>query len=316
MKVAVTGATGIVGRFVVAKLLQEGVYVHALVRRESDREGLADVRWHEGDLKDATAVEGLVTEADAVVHCAFQHEPGRYRGGEGQDRFEFWRANLLGSVELMERARLAGAQRLVLISSRAVFGRDSPGKWATEETRPVPDTHYGALKLALEAHASAFAQADGFCCVGLRSTGVYGLTQPIERSKWFDLAIAVRSGRALPAARLATEVHGMDLAAAVWLLLTSRVKDVAGRSFNCSDLVVDTHDVMVRLAENAGATAAPPPPAQNVIQHPMRSDALQRLGWQPGGRPLLLRTIDELAVAAALRTRQQREREETNRERP
>ena len=297
MKVAVTGVTGIVGRFIAAKLLQESVDVHALVRPSSDRDDLAEVHWHEGDLTDATATCRLVEEADAVVHCAFQHEPGRYRGGEGNDRFGFWRTNLLASLELMERARLAGVGRLVLISSRAVFGGESPEGWVTEETRPVPDTHYGALKLALEAHASAFSQADGFCCVGLRPTGVYGLTHPVQRSKWFNLAEAVVGGTPLPQARLATEVHGRDVAAAVWLLLTAPADQVAGRSFNCSDLLVDTRDVTQRLGERIGRPIEVPP-ASNVVHHPLSSTALQALGWQPGGRELLMRTIDELATAA------------------
>ena len=297
MKVAVTGITGIVGRFVAAKLLQEGVDVHALVRPSSDRGNLAGVHWHEGDLTDAAATCRLVDGADAVVHCAFQHEPGRYRGGEGYDRFGFWRTNLLGSLELMERARLVGVGRLVLISSRAVFGGASPEGRVTEETRPVPDTHYGALKLALEAHASAFAHADGFCCVGLRPTGVYGLTYPVQRSKWFDLAEVVASGAILPPARLATEVHGRDVAAAVWLLLTAPADQVAGKSFNCSDLLVDTRDVMRRIGERVGRPVEVPP-APNVVRHPMSSAALQALGWQPGGRGLLMRTIDELAAAA------------------
>ena len=297
MKIAVTGITGIVGRFVAAKLLREGAHVYALARPSSDRHGLTQVRWHEGDLTDAAAVANLVDEADAVVHCALQHEPGRYRGGEGDDRFGFWRTNLLASVELMERARLAGAQRLVLISSRAVFGVESPPDWVTEETRAVPDTHYGALKLALEAHASAFAQADGFCCASLRPTGIYGLTHPPQRSKWFNLAEAVASGAPLPAARLATEVHGADVAAAVWLLLTAPKDQVAGRSFNCSDLLVDTRDVVKRLGERFGVPVETPPAPQNVVRHPMRSAALKTLGWKPGGRELLMQTIDELASA-------------------
>ena len=161
----------------------------------------------------------------------------------------------------------------------------------------MPDTHYGALKLALEAHASAFAHADGFCCVGLRPTGVYGLTHPVQRSKWFDLAEAVAIGATLPPARLATEVHGGDVATAVWLLLTARADQMAGKSFNCSDLLVDTRDVMKHFGEWFGRPVEVPP-AANVVRHPMSSAALQALGWQPGGRELLMRTIDELAAAA------------------
>ncbi len=63
-------------------------------------------------------------------------------------------------------------------------------------TAPIPNTHYGALKLALEAHASAFAAADGVCYASLRPTSVCGLVRPVARSKWFDLARAVTRRRA------------------------------------------------------------------------------------------------------------------------
>ena len=144
----------------------------------------------------------------------------------------------------------AGVTRLVLLSSRAVFGQPSPpGSWVDDDTRPVPDTHYGALKLALEAHASAFAAVHGVCFCSLRPTGVYGVTYPVERTKWLDLALRLARNEPLPEARLATEVHGEDVAAAVWILLTAQADLVTGRAFNCSDLAVDTHDVMAALAE-------------------------------------------------------------------
>ena len=297
MKVAVTGATGIIGRFVVARLQAEGVATRALVRASSDCGGLpGDVQYVLGDMTDADSLTTLVDDVDAVVHCAYAHAPGRYRGGEAEDRFAFWRTNLLAGVELMERARLAGVKRLVLLSSRAVFGRDTPAAdWVDDETRPVPDTHYGALKLALEAHASAFSSTDGVCYASLRPTGVYGITQPVENSKWFDLARAIVNGAALPPARRATEVHGVDVASAVWTMLTAPAEAVAGRTYNCSDLMIDTGDVMERLAHELGVAAELPEPAPNHVQHPMRSTALQALGWQPGGEKRLAGTISELA---------------------
>ncbi len=297
MKVAVTGATGIIGRFVVARLQAEGVAIRALVRASSDCGGLpGDVQYVLGDMTDSDSLTTLVDDVDAVVHCAYAHAPGRYRGGEAEDRFAFWRTNLLAGVVLMERARLAGVKRLVLLSSRAVFGRNtSAADWVDDDTGPVPDTHYGALKLALEAHASAFSSADGVCYASLRPTGVYGITQPVENSKWLDLARAIVNGAALPPARRATEVHGADVASAVWTMLTAPAETVAGRAFNCSDLMVDTSDVMARLARELGVAPELRDPARNRVQHPMRSTALQALGWQPGGEERLARTISELA---------------------
>ncbi|MCY3811230.1 MAG: NAD(P)-dependent oxidoreductase [Gammaproteobacteria bacterium] len=297
MRIAVTGATGIVGRFVVARLHAKGATVRALVRSSSARAGLPpETRFVVGDLTDDGVLGELVEDVDAVVHCAYAHAPGRYRGGEGDDRFAFWRTNLLAGVGLMERARLAGVRRLVLLSSRAVFGRNTvAADWVDDDTRPVPDTHYGALKLALEAHVSAFSSADDVCYTSLRPTGVYGVTHPVENSKWFDLARAVASGAALPPARLGTEVHGIDVANAVWILLTSPPKAVAGRAFNCADLMVDTREVMAKLAQELDLPAQLPEAARNRVRHPMRTTALQALGWRPGGEERLARTISELA---------------------
>lgn len=304
-RVAVTGATGIVGRFVVERLAAEGVRIRALVRPTSDRRELPpDIEWVVGGMTDPSALRDLVDGTDAVVHCAYEHAPGRYRGGEGDDLPGYWRANLHGGVELMRTAVEAGVTRLALMSSRAVFGQPSPpGSRVDDDTRPVPDTHYGAMKLALEAHASAFAAVDGVCFCSLRPTGVYGLTYPLERTKWLDLALKLVRREPLPEARLATELHGRDVAAAVWMLLTAPTDDVAGRAFNCSDLTVDTHEVMAALAARLGVRCELPHAATNPLRNAMRSAGLQNLGWQPGGKALLERTLGELVGATRLTAR-------------
>ena len=300
MLVAVTGATGIVGRFVVERLAREGARIRALVRPASDRRELPPgVEWVVGGMTDSSALADLVDGSDAVVHCAYEHVPGRYRGGEDDDLPAFWRANLQGGMELMHRAREAGVGRLVLMSSRAVFGQNAPpGSWVDDDTRPVPDTHYGALKLALEAHASAFAAVDGVCFCSLRPTGVYGVTYPLERTKWLDLAFAQVRGERLPETRLATEVHGRDVAAAVWILLTAPAEAVSGRAFNCSDLTIDTRDVIAALAARLGIQREPPPVSTNPLRNSMRTAGLRDLGWQTGGEALLADTISELVTVA------------------
>ena len=306
MKVAVTGATGLVGGFVVERLLAEGAKVRGLTRREPVA-SFGAVDFVVGDITDGDIVDRLVTGVDAVVHCAYQHAPGKYRGGEADDRSAYWRANLLAGVELMERSRLAAVPRLVLLSSRAVFGRASPNpSGVDDDSLPVPDTYYGAMKLALEAHAAAFSAAEGVCYASLRPTGVYGLARPVERSKWFDIARALAGATreslpnvALPPPRRATEVHGRDVADAVWRLLGAPAHRIAGRTFNCSDIVVDNREVIAGLAERAGVSVSLPPSATNPLRHPMRTPGLAALGWQPGGRRLLAATLDGISAAAA-----------------
>lgn len=70
--IAVTGATGFIGSAIVTRLLQEGFRVNALVRSCSRKKcwhhpGLS---WVTGDLENREAMNRLLQDAEAVVHCA------------------------------------------------------------------------------------------------------------------------------------------------------------------------------------------------------------------------------------------------------
>ena len=299
MTAAVTGATGFVGRFVVERLIAEGVAVRAWRRPESDLRGLPSaIEWIEGDLDSPEAAEALVAGADMLVHSALDHVPGRYRRGEGEDVPHYLRSNVGGSLALLATARAAGVRRAVVMSSRAVFGA-----WPVEgrigDDHPVrPDTLYGAAKAAVEAFVQSWG-VEGWPIAALRPTGVYGTVVPHERSKWFDLVAEALAGKDLPA-RAGSEVHGRDVAEAVWRLLTAEPGRVAGRMFNCSDIVVSSRDV-VRLAHRAAGTGGPlpelSPPPQNIMECP----GLSELGVKFGGWPLLEETVSELVAAVRAR---------------
>ena len=296
MRVALTGATGVVGRFVAARLAREGCDIAALARPDSDRSGFGfPIGWIEGDLNDRAALASMLRGADALVHSAYDHIPGHYRGGEGDDVEGFWRTNLLGSLRLMHMADGAGVGRIVVLSSRAVFGR--PSKTRVGDMRATsPNTHYGALKAALEGLAGVYPRT---AC--LRPTGVYGITHPPCRSKWFDMARDVMDSRPITFARTSTEVHGEDVADAVWLLLTAPEADVEGRAFNCSDLVLTTREIAELMYAAHGVGISSRPMLPEVMPPPddiMRCDRLRGLGWRPGGRRRLQATIRDLLAAA------------------
>ncbi len=295
MKVALTGASGIVGRFIAARLAREGCDIVALARTGSDRTGFDfPVTWIEGDLDTEAAPHSLLRGTDALVHSAYDHVPGLYRGGEGDDVEGYWRTNLLGSLRLLHAANGCAVGRSVVLSSRAVFGRPS-GTRVGDSHPTSPDTHYGAHKVALEGLASVYPRTT---CI--RPTGVYGITHPASRSKWFDMARDVVAGRPVTTARTSTEVHGDDVAAAVWLLLTAREADVAGRAFNCSDLVVNTREIAERMYAARGIPSGARPALPQEMPPPdiiMRCDGLRSLGWRPGGRRRLQGTIRALLDA-------------------
>ncbi len=287
MTILVSGGRGIVGRFVFERLAAAG---HAVLTgtRQPAEEGERMLVLDPGrDQKDAFS--GI----DAFVHAAFDHVPGRYRGGEGDDPAGFRRRNLDGTIRLFEEARAAGVVRAVFLSSRAVYGKQVSGAELLETTQPHPDTLYGEIKLAAEEAALALS-GPGFAVAVLRVTGVYG--GPPERNKWTSMIRDWLAGREV-APRAATEVHGTDVAEAVRLMLDLPQDCVAGGVFNVSDMLVDTRDILGIVAETLGGARPLPPFADASTVNAMNTERLRSLGWRPGGPALLRREVEALARA-------------------
>jgi dihydroflavonol-4-reductase len=124
----VTGATGFVGWHVARVLKERGLTVRALVRdparlKESDAEP-----W-QGDLRDAESVRKAVTGCSVVCHVAAD-----YRLWARQPA-ELYEANVTGTRNVLEAARMTGVERVVYTSSVGCIGvpRDGIG----DEDQPV-----------------------------------------------------------------------------------------------------------------------------------------------------------------------------------
>jgi dihydroflavonol-4-reductase len=128
----VTGANGFLGSAVVRALLAEGRSVRAFVRPDSDRRNLAglDVEIAEGDLTDRASLASAVRGCEAVYHVAADYRLWV------RDAAPMYRANVDGSVNVLECAAGAGVQRLVYTSSVAVLGLN-PDRTPADETTPV-----------------------------------------------------------------------------------------------------------------------------------------------------------------------------------
>ena len=285
MRLAVTGGTGLVGRFLVEEALAAGDSVLSLTRRPPAPGFFPEAVEHAA--YDLTGAPPALDGVDALIHAGFSHVPGKYRGGEGDDPDGFLRANRDGTLRLFEAADRARVGRVIFLSSRAVYGDYPPGTELTEEMLPRPDTLYGQVKA--EAEAALAAMAGG---VTLRATGVYGPAGPGQRHKWADLFARFLAGAPIEPRR-GTEVHGADLAAAVRLALAAPADRLGDGVFNVSDLLLDRRDL---LAEVARATGCPHPlPAESeAAVSVMRCDRLAALGWRPGGMARLRATLPAL----------------------
>src|SRR5687767_9956369 len=154
MRIAVTGATGFLGRYIVNHLLRAGHDCRCWYRPGSDQGGFdqkagGKLEWIPGQLSDASAAGQLVRNTDAVVHAALYRPGAGFRGAEG-DLQEFVAINVLGTLRLIEAAITAQVPRFIFISTCAVHEivlEDRP----LDEKHPMwPSSHYGAHKAAIE----------------------------------------------------------------------------------------------------------------------------------------------------------------------
>jgi UDP-glucose 4-epimerase len=292
MKVLVSGGTGVVGRYVVEDLLSAG-YAVAVGGRTAPAPDLFSkpVGFVPLTLDPDVDRRAAFDDAYFFVHCAFDHLPGKYRGGEGDDPDGFRRLNLDGTVRLLETARRAGIRRCIFLSSRAVYGDRPAGERLFETTEAVPNTLYGEVKLNAERALRSMSE-QGFVGVSLRATGVYGDLHP---NKWQPLFDDYLQGRAV-ASRAGTEVHGRDLARAVRMMLELESARVQGEAFNVSDILTDTREIVSLLRQETDCPHPLPAPSRHSVVSVMDTAKIRALGWSGGGRDLLRSTIRELAA--------------------
>jgi nucleoside-diphosphate-sugar epimerase len=301
MRIAITGGTGFLGRYLVRHLAQAGHRLRCWHRPGSDRSGFETlsrrIEWLLGDLSNTQAATSLVQGVDAVVHSALQWER---RGGSrspAHDSLEaFLEANLMGSLRLFQAAHTAGVPRFVFISTCAVHEvilEDRP----LDETHPLwPTGHYGAHKAALEKFVHSFGLGQGWPICALRPTGIYGLAHPARNSRWFDLVGHVVRGEPVASARGGKEVHAADVARAVDILLLAEAKVIAGQAFNCYDRYIAEQEV-ARIAKELSGSSSTIADLNRGPKHQIGADRLRALGMTFGGEALLRQTVAELVQA-------------------
>jgi nucleoside-diphosphate-sugar epimerase len=107
--VAVTGATGFVGRVTLDRLVEAGWKVRALTRRDQPKK--SGVIWVPGALDDAQSLQKLCAGADAVLHIAgVVNAP---------DAAGFEAGNVTGTASIIAAAKDCGIKRFVHVSSLA-----------------------------------------------------------------------------------------------------------------------------------------------------------------------------------------------------
>jgi nucleoside-diphosphate-sugar epimerase len=162
--IALTGATGFIGQFLLAELPRRGYRIRVLLRRPSDMQvqGSSAVI---GDLSRPQNMGAALRDVDAVVHSA-----GLSGEMTGIPEDDYRSLNTDATVNLANAARKAGVKRFVFLSSIRAQCGPSADEVLTEQSEPRPTDAYGRSKLAAER---ALAELD-IDWIALRLVLVYG----------------------------------------------------------------------------------------------------------------------------------------------
>ncbi|HTL94495.1 MAG TPA: NAD-dependent epimerase/dehydratase family protein [Gemmatimonadaceae bacterium] len=224
----VTGATGMLGSYIVRRLAARGCEVRALVRDVGRAAWLRPLgaELAQGDIADAGAVRAAAAGCDAVFHAAAVVSP--------DPDWEMFRiGNVEGTQHVIDACARSGS-RLVYVSSTAVYGDSRYERAPVDEMAVLPElpSHdaYGRSKqeaegLVLRAHAEGAVHA-----AVVRPPPMYG-----ERDRQFVPRIAVVLSRGcFPLIGGGTTtlplVHAQNVAEGA--LLAATIEGAAGRAYN------------------------------------------------------------------------------------
>ncbi len=260
--VLVTGASGFIGRSLVAALAKEGYPVRAAARGPEaipPAAGVTPVALP--DLARPVDWAGLLGGVSHVVHLAgLAHAPGVLADDV------YMRINALAAGELAEAAARAKVQRLIFVSSVRAQAGLSADHAITETDVPAPTDAYGRSK----REAERLIEASGAPFTILRPAVVYG---PGVKGNIASLATLAKTPMPLPFANLDNRRSLLALKnfiAAVSLVL--RVERAANETF----LVADAEPISVANLVSAMREGLGRPPLlvgvpQGAVKRLMRS---------------------------------------------
>lgn len=280
--VLVTGASGFIGRALVAELHARGRQVISAVRAASSNRSNEVVV---GEIGPQTDWSGIMRDVEVIVHAAGRaHVP---REAANDVLSEFRRVNVEGSRRLALQAAEFGAKRIVFISSIGVMGNDTDGRapFSVDDV-PAPKEHYAVSKLEAEIALRQVADQASIEVVVVRPPLVYGAMAPGNFARLLRL---IRSGWPLPFGAVENCRSFVSLGNLVDLLVRCADMPIAaGQTFLAADgQDISTPELLRKLAAAMG---------QPIRLIPVPVSVLRLAGRVSGRRDELERLICSLRI--------------------
>ena len=292
MRILITGGAGFIGSHLVEGLANDGHEIVVLDNFSTGRsENLVgrDIGFEliVGDLRDRDVVRKSLQGVEAVFHQAANASvPASI-----ESPVESGSVNLQGSAILLEEARSASVQRVILASSSAVYGNTPVPLEETSQTTPL--SPYGVQKLAVEHLARTISHSGGPDTVSLRYFNVYGPRQCAESAYAAAIPIffrCVEEGVDLPIYGDGTQtrdfVHVHDVVEANRRVLL-REQPWNGESFNVAcgaPIAIDelAKQILLLTEQNQLKLQHCAPRSGDIQQsHASIANLQSTLGWSP-----------------------------------
>jgi UDP-N-acetylglucosamine/UDP-N-acetyl-alpha-D-glucosaminouronate 4-epimerase len=287
----VTGGAGFIGSHIAHQLLREGAKVRIVDNLSTGKkERLRDVErcieFIEEDITDRRVCDRAVRGVEYVLHQAAV--PSVHRSI--QDPLETNRANVIGTLNLLESCRQHGVRRLVYAASSSAYG-DTQVLPKKEDMAPNPLSPYALQKFVGERYCKLYNDLYGLETVSLRYFNVFGPSQ----DPWSEysavipkFATRLQSGQSLVVygdgeqSRDFTYID--NVVEANILGIKARRTDGAVINIGCGESL--TLNRLIRFLEEilrVQAVVDYEPPRRGDVRHSLADISLARdvLGYQP-----------------------------------
>ena len=183
MRIVISGATGMLGRALLAKLSRyPQCEITALARQTNILEiSSGNIRWLRGDLQSPKVCRELTLGADVIFHLAHSSVPLT----ESPDWVASTALSVQASLNLFKAAAEGGSCPKIIFASSggAVYGGTDLDKLSKETDACNPSSIYGVEKLTIEHHLRLMSERGVIRGLVFRIANAYGELLPASRKQ-------------------------------------------------------------------------------------------------------------------------------------
>lgn len=278
----VTGGAGFIGSNLVERLLERGDQVVVIDNESANTHD--EVYWNpnamnvKGDVTDFSLLKNACINADCIYHLAadisIQYSI--------ENPTESYKNNVVGTLNVLEVARVLGIKKVVFSSTAAIYG--STSEPCVETDRPDPLNPYSVSKLAGENLMKMYNDLYGIETVSLRYFNVYGPRQAHKGQYAPVIGIFQKQkfeGKPLTIIGDGNQtrdfIHVADVAHANMMVAE---RDIVG-VFNVGSGTEYSVNQIASLTNNPHGTTTMPSREGEARRSISDNSKLKNIGWQP-----------------------------------